>query len=130
MEHKGMPKRKIKPRFEVHKLPGTSLRRIATPNIKVDGKGKPILDKNDQSILLGGFTYHDEEVDAGWMVYFPHGSSVHVWTEAEMKRQNFLGKADLVDMDSGEVIDEPESMSLKDLSEMKERTSKPVHHTT
>ena len=125
-----MPKRKIKPRFEVHKLPGTSLRRIATPNIKVDGKGKPILDKNDQSILLGGFTYHDEEVDAGWMVYFPHGSSVHVWTEAEMKRQNFLGKADLVDMDSGEVIDEPESMSLKDLSEMKERTSKPVHHTT
>ena len=125
-----MPKRKIKPRFEVHKLSGTSLRRIATPNIKVDGKGKPILDKNDQSILLGGFTYHDEEVDAGWMVYFPHGSSVHVWTEAEMKRQNFLGKADLVDMDSGEVIDEPESMSLKDLSEMKERTSKPVHHTT
>jgi hypothetical protein len=130
MEYKGMPKRKIKPRFEVHKLSGTKLRRIATPNIKVDGKGKPILDKNDQSILLGGFTYHDEEVDAGWMVYFPHGSSVHVWTEAEMKRQNFLGKADLVDMDSGEVIDEPESMSLKDLSEMKERTSKPVHHTT
>lgn len=125
-----MPKRKIKPRFEVHKLSGTKLRRIATPNIKVDGKGKPILDKNDQSILLGGFTYHDEEVDAGWMVYFPHGSSVHVWTEAEMKRQSFLGKADLVDMDSGEVIDEPESMSLKDLSEMKERTSKPVHHTT
>jgi len=125
-----MPKRKIKPRFEVHKLSGTRLRRIATPNIKVDGKGKPILDKNDQSILLGGFTYHDEEVDAGWMVYFPHGSSVHVWTEAEMKRQSFLGKADLVDMDSGEVIDEPESMSLKDLSEMKERTSKPVHHTT
>ena len=125
-----MPKRKIKPRFEVHKLSGTKLRRIATPNIKVDGKGKPILDKNDQSILLGGFTYHDEEVDAGWMVYFPHGSSVHVWTEAEMRRQSFLGKADLVDMDSGEVIDEPESMSLKDLSEMKERTSKPVHHTT
>ena len=125
-----MPKRKIKPRFEVHKLSGTKLRRIATPNIKVDGKGKPILDKNDQSILLGGFTYHDEEVDAGWMVYFPHGSSVHVWTEAEMKRQSFLGKADLVDMDSGEVIDEPESMSLKELSEMKERTSKPVHHTT
>ena len=125
-----MPKRKIKPRFEVHKLSGTKLRRIATPNIKVDGKGKPILDKNDQPILLGCFTYDDEVFDAGLIEYFPHGSSVHVWTEAEMKRQNFLGKADLVDMDSGEVIDEPESMSLKDLSEMKERTSKPVHHTT
>lgn len=125
-----MPKRKIKPRFEVHKLPGTSKRRIATPNVKVDGKGKPILDKNDQSILLGGFTFHDEEVDAGWMVYFPHGASVHIWTESEMKRQGFLATPELVDMDSGEVVDQPEDMSLKDMSEMKERTVKPVHHTT
>ena len=58
----------VKPRFEVHKLEGTGTRRIASPTVQLDEKGKPVLDKDGQSKLLGGFTYEDKEVDAGWMV--------------------------------------------------------------
>jgi hypothetical protein len=117
-------KRTIRPRFEVHKLPGKGIRRIATPNVKLDAKGKPVLDKNDQVISLGGFSYKDEEVDAGWMVYFPHGSSIHIWTEKEMIRQGFMEDPDLVDMDSGEAVAAPEPMSLKAMSEQKATTRK------
>jgi len=120
----------IKPRFEVHKLEGKGNRRIATPNIKKDEKGKPILNKDGNSILLGGFTYEDIEVDAGWMVYFPNGSSIHVWTEEEMLRQNFLTDPDLVNMETGDLMGKAPNQSLKSRSEQKERVTKSsnVHH--
>ena len=64
----------IKARFEVHELEGTKNRRIATPIVKMNKDGEPDLDKRGNPILLGGFTYEDKEVPAGWMVYFPNGS--------------------------------------------------------
>jgi len=110
----------VKPRFEVHKLEGMGNRRIATPKINKEGK------------LLGGFDYEDKEVDAGWMVYFPNGSSIHVWTEEEMVRQNFLTDPDLVNMETGDVVGKAHSQSLKSRSEQKERVTKSsgVHHVT
>ena len=107
----------IKPRFEVHKLEGTGTRIIAKP--KTDDKGK----------LLGGFDYEDVESEAGWMVYFPNGASIHIWTKDEMERQNFLTAPGLVDMESDE--EERSPASLKARSEQKTNASKnDVHHTT
>jgi hypothetical protein len=80
----------IKPRFQVRKLRGKGTRRIASPKTNEDGK------------LLGGFEFEDREVDAGWNVYFPSGSSIHIWTQEEMERQGFLETPDMVNMETGD----------------------------
>jgi len=109
----------VKPRFETHKLEGKRIRRVAT--CKKDKAGK----------LLGGFTFEEQEVDAGWMVYFPNGSSIHVWTKEEMERQGFLSDPTLVDMETGDNMGKVHTNSLKARSEQKERATKAskVHHT-
>ena len=119
----------IKRKFEVHKLEGTGTRRIATP--KADKKRK---DKNGNPVLLGGFDYEDKEVDAGWMVYFPSGSSIHVWTAEEMERQGFgyidpdgefhVGQASLVDMETGEP-----PAPTEDGNSLKARSERKTHVT-
>jgi hypothetical protein len=117
----------IKPRFEVHKLEGKGLRRIAEPNIQRDNKGEPVLDKQGDKKLLGGFEYNDIEVDNGWMVYFPSGSSIHIWTKEEMERQGFLQAPQLVNMETGDVMGTASQTSLKSKSEQvnnRSRTSK------
>lgn len=96
-----------KPRFQITKLEGTGVRKIATPSFRKDEKGKPILNKDGEKILLGGFDYEDREVDAGWNIYFPSGSSIHIWTQEEMERQGFLDAPDNVDMETGEVEPSP-----------------------
>jgi hypothetical protein len=95
----------IKPRYEVHKLEGTKPRRFAVPKTDKDGK------------LIGGFDYDEKEVDAGWMVYFPSGASVHVWTEEEMDRQGFLNRPSLVNMETGDDVGQMSDTSLKSKSE-------------
>jgi hypothetical protein len=122
----------VKPRFEVHKLDGTGVRRIASPKVKLDDKGKPKLDDKGNSILLGGFEYEDKEVDAGWMVYFPNGSSIRVWTKEEMERQGFLSEVTLVNMETGDDMGPATNTSLKSRSEQKEVVTKSskVHHVT
>jgi len=117
----------IKPRFEVHKIEETRLRRVATPKTLKDAKGEPINDKEGNPKLLGGFEFEDIEQDGGWMVYFPSGSSIHVWTREEMERQGFLQDPELVDMDSGDVMGTASQTSLKSKSEQvssRSRTSK------
>jgi hypothetical protein len=107
----------LKPRFQIEKLEGTRKRPVAEPKT------------NEKGILLGGFDYTDTEVDAGWMVYFPSGASIHVWTRDEMERQGFLNPASLVNMDTGDE-QEVSSMSLKARSEQKNKESKnKAHHT-
>jgi hypothetical protein len=97
----------IKPRFQVDKLKGKMPRRIATP--KTDEEGK----------LLGGFEFEEIQQEAGWMVYFPNGSSIHVWTEEEMIRQGFMDDPELVDMETGNVMGPATQTDLKALSEQK-----------
>jgi hypothetical protein len=110
----------IKPRFEVHKIEGQAKRRIASPK------------KDKEGTLLGGFDYTDKEVDAGWMVYFPNGASIHVWTEEERERQGFLGKVHLVNMETGDDMGTASDTSLRAKSEQKVKVSKTskVHHVT
>ena len=122
----------IKPRFEVHKIEGKAMKRVAKSKYKLDGKGEIKLDKAGDATLLGGFDYEDIEVDAGWMVYFPNGSSIRVWTEDEMIRQGFLNDPTLVNMETGDDMGPVNTGSLKSRSEQKERVTKSskVHHVT
>ena len=97
----------IRPRYEVHKLDGKVERTITKQN--VDDKDKP----------TGGFYTETIEEDAGWMVYFPTGSSIRIRTQAEMERLGFDKPPELVDMDSGDIVGSTGQTSLKARSEQK-----------
>jgi len=107
----------IKPRFQVRQLEGMGTRTVAKP--KTDKAGK----------LLGGFEYEDIEVDAGWMVYFPSGSSIHVWTKEEMDRQGFLRPATHIDMETGDTVAPPMEVDYEKKAEMiaNRKSSKSAH---
>jgi|TARA_Y100001951_G_scaffold78352_1_gene65875 hypothetical protein len=83
----------IKPQYIVQKLDGKRKRTVASPAKK------------------GGFDYKDVEEPAGYMVFFPSGSSIRIRTDDELKRLGFDSPANLVDMESGEVVG-----SMKDMS--------------
>lgn len=105
-------KQDIKPRFQVEKLKGKRMKPVV--NSKADKDGK----------LLGGFEHSEIEVDAGWMVYFPNGASVHIWTEEDMIAEGFMRDPELVDMNSGDVIGTTAETDLKALSEQKTNRSR------
>ena len=73
----------IKPQYIVQKLEGKRKHTIASPSDK------------------GGFDYKEIEEPAGYMVFFPSGSSIRVRTDDELKRLGFDSPANLVDMESG-----------------------------
>ncbi len=83
----------IKPQYIVQKLEGKRKHTIASPSDK------------------GGFDYKEIEEPAGYMVFFPSGSSIRVRTDDELKRLGFDSPANLVDMESGEIVG-----SMKDMS--------------
>lgn len=86
----------VKPRFEVEELEGTRMMMTC---------------RRDKEKAT--FIYEMVEVPAGFMVYFPQGHSLRL-DEAEMKRRGFFGKSGLVDMDSGELIEDVAPISLKE----------------
>ena len=83
----------IKPQYIVQKLEGKRKHTIASPSDK------------------GGFDYKEIEEPAGYMVFSPSGSSIRVRTDDELKRLGFDSPANLVDMESGEIVG-----SMKDMS--------------
>tara|TARA_R100000008_G_C3579695_1_gene167628 strand:+ start:249 stop:608 length:360 start_codon:yes stop_codon:yes gene_type:complete len=95
----------IRPRYEVHKLDGEVDHEVF--KMRVDDDGKP----------AGGFESEIVKEDAGWMVYFPSGASIRVRTKEELKRLGFDKSADLVDMDSGDIVGNTGQVSLKSRSE-------------
>ena len=97
----------VKPRYEVHHETGEAIRKIATP--KTDKEGK----------LLGGFDYKDKVMKEWWMVYFPSGSSIRVWTQEEMERQGFDLPPAMIDMETGDETAPVSRDSLKSKSEQK-----------
>lgn len=100
-----------KPRFEVEELEGTRKRTIYKS--EKDDKGKHM-------------QFVAEEIDepAGFMVYFPSGSSIRIATREELERLEFADPAGYVDMDSGEAVEPATSVSLKELSRRKAKPSR------
>lgn len=89
----------IRPRFEVHKLEGD----VDRAKYNKDKDGKLVLETVKEP--------------AGWMVYFPNGSSIRVRTEQEMMRCGFMEPSPLVDMESGDIIPQQQTNPLKRRSE-------------
>ncbi len=104
----------IKPRYEVHTIPGKAMRTYCKVRVDDDGKN------------AGGFDTYEEEVDAGYMVYLPNGSSVHVWNEKELNLRGFGGPPALIDMDSGDEVGTMGTSALKSHSEQKGNSTKRV----
>jgi hypothetical protein len=92
----------VKPAFEVEHLEGQE---TVTRNFYKDGV----------------FTQEDEEIDKGYMVYFPNGHSIRVRTDKEMRRLGFLENPELLDMESGETVQQG-NMTLKENSRRKTKT--------
>lgn len=88
----------IKPQYIVQKLNGKRKHTIASPAKK------------------GGFDYKEVEEPAGYMVFFPSGSSIRVRTDDELKRLGFDSPANLVDMESGEIVGSMKDMSFHTMS--------------
>ena len=72
---------------------------------------------------------YTEDEPAGWMVYFPNGSSVRIRTEAEMVRCGFFEDPELVDMETGDVVGRKSNGSLKTRSEQKTAKNKSSRQT-
>lgn len=88
-----MAQQQVRPRYEVEKLEGTQkVKRIK---------------RSDEGIN----EEYTEEVDAGYMVYFPAGHSVRMSAE-ELHRHGFDEPAELIDED-GEVVGSTAQLSLK-----------------
>lgn len=102
----------IKPRYEVH--PYT--------DIEVDEDGK--VERSYYSIdkKTHQFESKAKKEDAGYIVYFPSGSSIRIKDEEELKRQGFHLNPSLVDMDSGE------DMGMSDTS-LKAHSERVTHRT-
>ncbi len=89
----------IRPRFEVHELEGE----VDRVKFNKDESGKLV------KVIV--------KEPAGWMVYFPNGSSIRVRTLAEMQRCGFMEPSPLVDMESGDIVPQQQVDVLKRRSE-------------
>lgn len=96
---------KIKKRFQVKKLEGTYTKRKAVY--------VPVLDEDGNKTGQRRLEYQEVEVDKGWMVFFPNGSSIHVEREDELKRMGYDREPELVDLTTGDTIGEGESTDLE-----------------
>ena len=99
-----------RPQFMVEKLKGTYKRLVHSWKPKLDTKGKPMQNEKGKTIMERA----KEEVDtpAGFMVYTSKGDTLHVTTYEELKRLGFHTDPSVVDMETGEVIENP-VMNLK-----------------
>lgn len=86
----------VKPRFEVHARPDET--KVETHYVRDTETGMNVPE--------------EVEVPYGYDVYFPNGSSMRVRTTEELKRLGFAEGADLIDMESGESVGQPQT-SLK-----------------
>lgn len=97
----------VRPRYEVERLDGT-VERVVT------------------KIVDGQFQQEIVEEPAGFMLYLPHGGSIRARSEAHLRE---LGvdpalHPGLIDMESGEQVVPPQSVSLKQQSQARTQRSK------
>lgn len=105
----------IAPRFEVHELKGDVEKVVFTYKAKKGANGKTVLERVETVVKEA----------AGWMVYTPKGGSFRVSDKKELARLGMLGQAELVDMDTGEVVPTM-NMSLRAREERRVKLG-PVH---
>ena len=102
----------VKPRFEVHEIEGGEVDHTIFVATK-DDKGKHL-------------TFKKETVKrpAGWMIYFPNGSSIRLDDPERLKQYGFDRSPTNVDMESGDELGDKSDQSLRSHSEQKTKTKK------
>ena len=113
-----MTQQVIKPRYQTKKLDGTFTKRCAVYVAVLDEDGN----KTSQRRL----EYVEKEMDKGWMVFFPNGSSIHIATESELKRMGYDRPSHLVDMETGDIVGVSGEF---DLEQDVERKTTPTRHS-
>jgi hypothetical protein len=86
----------------------------------VDGKKNMTIAEYDKE-KGGGFKYEVKKEEFGYMVYFPAGHSIRVRDMAELRRLGYDKQPGLVDLESGEVLQEDMDMSPKAIVNRKTR---------
>lgn len=103
----------VKKAYEVHKIKKHTVKVMEAQfedTGEVTKRGKPITQ-------YVGMKEVATVVENGYMVYFPRGHSIFVESEAELTRLGLHHEGGLVDMQTGEYVDQiqdPRTMSLKD----------------
>lgn len=87
------------PAYQVRELEGTRKKTI----YEMDKKTKTLREK-------------EVEVDKGYMVFFPRGHSIHVETEAELRRLGFHRKPNEVTPGDEADLEEPRGPDLEELN--------------
>lgn len=107
-----MQQSNMKPIFEIEQLKA----RTITETVAV----------YDDERKLKGFETQQRKVEGGYMVYFPMGHSLFVESAAQLERMGLMhnGKirSGLVDMATGEQLEDAAPGSLKELVERKTRS--------
>jgi len=96
----------IRPKFEIEELKGMIKKKVFEYVRKVDELTKKVISTRIEKTI---------EVPAGFNVYTARGGMIHFFTKAEMFRAGFENDAEMVDMESGEVVP-VHSYSLKALA--------------
>ncbi len=67
----------------------------------------------------GSSVFHKREVEApaGFMVYFPQGHSIRVESQEQLERLGFAGHSGMVDMDTGDFVEDASPTDLKSVVE-------------
>lgn len=84
------------PMYEVRKLKGMAKREYVRFVEDKDKEGK---------VTAKRIEHYTKEVDAGYMVYFPKGHSIRVWTDKDLRALGFAAPAPIVDMQTGDKYD-------------------------
>lgn len=103
---------KIKRKYEVHEVPEDekSIRRVV--KLMAPSDAKKLKKKGKKHT---GFGYEEVKDDRPqYDVYFPSGHSLRIIGEAELLRLGFHVGAGLVDMETGEDIEDQEPVSLRE----------------
>lgn len=94
-----MAEQDIKPCWEVEELEGEVERMVIDYSNDKDG----VSQRSEKMITE----------PAGYMVYFPQGHSIRVRNAADLEEMGLTNDVRLIDMNTGEPFEPPQSMSLK-----------------
>lgn len=84
-----------------------------------------INEKGQKYKRLSGWEDTEVEHPGGWMVFFPQGHSVRIDSEDVMRKQGFFNRSGLIDMDTGEPVEESGEMDLEQMIIAREASRSP-----
>ena len=95
---------KVKPAYELHKIDKEVTVRKVRATFTENANGKRVLK----------YEFYEVKEPFGWMAYFPQGHSIRIRNADELKRLQLDHPASLIDMDTGEEVEQIAPRSLRE----------------